>query len=323
MKAIAESSDHQTSMITRLTRMLSQSGIFLVFVAIVFICSLLSPVFLRPANLLNILRQIAINGIISIGMTTVILTGGIDLSVGSVLALVTVTIAKNQTLPAAVLALIGIGIGAACGFMNGVGIAKVKLQPFIMTLAMMAIVRGLAFMYSMGLPLPIDNETFLNVGNGFIGRVPLPAVYFIVLLLIAAVVLKYSPFGRYIYAMGSNEEATRLSGVNVVFQKITAYIVVGVMAGVAGVIYASQLGIGVALAGQGYETNAIAAVVIGGTSMAGGEGSIWGTLAGVLIMGAISNIMNLTGVNPFAQEFVKGLIIIGAVTMNRLAKGRR
>ncbi len=301
-----------------LSKLYDKYGVLIVFLLIFIISSFLSPTFIKTTNLLNVLRQISIVGILSIGMTFVIVSGGIDLSVGSIIALVTVITAgmvnSYGIVPAIIIAVL---IGAAVGLLNGLGITMGKMQPFIMTLGMMAMVSGLAYMYSNGTPIMIKGG-FLSIGNGFLFSViPLPAVYFIALLGIAAFIIKNTVFGRYVYSIGSNQEATRLSGVNVNFAVIRVYVLSGVMAAIAGIIYASQMGIGTPVAGTGYETKAITATIVGGASLMGGKGSLLGTFLGACIIGILSNIMNLTGVNPFVQQFLTGVIMVLAVLVRK------
>jgi ribose/xylose/arabinose/galactoside ABC-type transport system permease subunit len=300
-----------------LLRYVDRVGIFLAFTVIVVVSSLVSPFFLTTTNLLNILRQISIIGILSVGMTFVIISGGIDLSVGSVIAISGVFVAVAQN--AGVLPGIAVGLlmGALVGFVNGVGITAGRIQPFIMTLGTMAMARGVAYMYTGGLPIRDISSSFLALGNDFLFGVPMPIYYLLVVLATAHVVLTYTPYGRYVYGIGSNQEAARLSGVRVDAVKTWVYVMSGVLAGLGGIIYTAQLGIGTPIAGQGYELDAIAAVVVGGASVTGGEGTVFGTFVGAAIIGILSNIMNLTGVNPFVQQFLKGLIIIGAVLLKR------
>lgn len=299
-------------------RLYDKYGVLVVFLFIFIVSSFLSPTFTRTTNLLNVLRQISIVGILSIGMTFVIVSGGIDLSVGAIIALVTVMTAELVNtfgiLPAIGIALL---IGAAVGLLNGLGITYGKMQPFIMTLGMTSMVSGSAYMYSNGTPIMVKGG-FLTIGNGFLFNIiPLPAVYFIVLMVISSFAIKNTVFGRYVYSIGSNKEATRLSGVNVNFAIIRVYVLSGAMAAVAGIIYASQMGIGTAIAGTGYETKAITATIVGGASLSGGKGSLFGTFLGACIIGILSNIMNLTGVNPFLQQFLTGLILVLAVLIRK------
>lgn len=259
----------------------------------------------------------AITGVISVGMTMVILTGGIDLSVGAVVALVSVLIAGLQKHGTLAVISVGLAVGTLVGVGNGVGVVWGRLQPFIMTLAMMTVVRGLAFMYSGGRPLEITLDGLDTIGSGTVLSVPIPGLVFGALLVLSGWLLAAFPFGRSLYAIGSHLEAARLSGIKVGRSLIAVYTICGFLAGVAGVLFAAQQSVGMALAGTGYELNAIAAVVLGGTSLFGGEGSVWATAAGAATIAVLGNIMNLTGVNPFTQDFLKGAIIVLAVILQR------
>lgn len=294
-----------------------QFGNLLIFAAVIIAAAALSDAFLSGSNLLNVLRQISITGIIAVGMTFVIITAGIDLSVGSTVGLVTVVAAAAQPLGTPGVILVGLAVGATVGVANGIGVAYGRIPPFIMTLATLYVVRGVAFLYSGGLPQYGISEDFISLGSGSTLGVPNPAVYFIGCLLLGGVLLRLTAFGRYVFSIGANEEAARLSGVNVELHTLLVYVLSGTLAAVGGLIYTSQLGIGVALAGQGYELDAIAAVAVGGTSFFGGQGSILGTFFGAAIIGIGNNLLNLTRVDPMLQDFVKGLIILGAVLLNR------
>lgn len=301
---------------------LEKFGILSAYILLVIVATILSPRFLTSVNLLNVARQISIFGILAIGQTFVILTGGIDLSVGSVLALVVVLV--GGVLPeygifAAIL--VGLLVGIALGIINGLGITLGNIQPFIMTLGMLGIARGIAYIYTGGMPIPVLDKSFLFIGNGYVLGIPVPAIIFITLVIIAALILRYTIFGRYVYAIGSNAEAARLSGINVDFTKTIVYALCGLTAGIAGILYASQLAVAPPIAGEGYELDSIAAVVVGGASMFGGEGGMFGTFLGALIIGSLSNILNLTGVSPFVQRLAKGLLIIAAVIIK--ARGRK
>lgn len=301
---------------------LEKFGILIGFIIFVVVATILEPRFLTPTNILNVIRQVSIFGILAIGQTFMILTAGIDLSVGSVLALVVVIVA--QVLPdygivAAIL--VGLAVGALVGTINGLGVTVGKVQPFVMTLGMLGIARGLAFIFTGGMPIPVLDKNFLFIGNGYLLGVPVPAIIFVVFVLLAAFVLRYTPFGRYVYAIGSNEEAARLSGVNVRLYKTLVYTLGGLMSGLAGILYASQLAVGPPIAGEGYELDSIAAVVVGGTSLFGGDGGMFGTFLGAAIIGSMANILNLTGVSPFVQKLAKGLLIIAAVIIK--ARGRK
>lgn len=288
-------------------------GLLIIFIIMMIVFSIISPNFLSTTNILNVLRQISITGILAIGLTYVIITSGIDLSVGSTIALVTVLVAGNLEHGILVSILIGIAAGIGVGLVNGIGVAFGRIPPFVMTLGTMSMASGLAFIYSKGLPIRVSDPSFLQIGNGYLGVIPLPVVYFLIIILISHFILKNMRFGRYIYSIGSNEEATRLSGVNIKKNLIMVYVISGFLASIGGVIYTSQLGIGTALAGQGYELTAIAAAVVGGASLYGGSGTMWGTFLGAAIIGAMGNIMNLTGVSPFVQTFLTGVIIVLAV----------
>jgi ribose/xylose/arabinose/galactoside ABC-type transport system permease subunit len=289
-------------------------GGLIALVVLIVIASLLSDRFLTVPNLLNVLRQVAIVGILAMGMTFVILTAGIDLSIGSILGLSVVLYAgllEGYGLPVAIS--LGMLAGAGAGLVNGIGVAYAGIPAFIMTLGMLSFARGLAFIYTGGTPIPILDETFYNFGNGYFLGIPIPALVLIATLLASAFVLGMTPFGRSVYGIGSNEEAARMSGVPVRLYKTVVYVISGGLAALAGVVYSSQLGIGTPIAGQGYELDAIAAVVVGGTSLFGGKGSVWGTFIGTLIIGVLANTLNLNGVDPFVQQLVKGALIVVAV----------
>lgn len=293
-------------------------GVLIVFLIIFAVSCFLSPSFLKPGNLLNIMRQISMFGILAVGMTFVIVSGGIDLSVGSVIALVCVVTANvvnsHGILPGILAALF---IGLAVGIVNGLGVTYGKLQPFIMTLGTLSIVSGAAYIYSNGTPISIKGP-FSKLGNGLLfGQIPLPAVYLVVILVVAYLVMRFTPFGRYVYSIGSNKEATRLSGVNVKLVTIGVYVISGVLAAVTGLIFAAQMASGAPTAGEGYEMKAITAAVVGGTSMSGGRGSLMGTFLGAVIIGILSNIMNLTGVSSYWQTLLTGVILVVAVLVRK------
>jgi ribose/xylose/arabinose/galactoside ABC-type transport system permease subunit len=292
--------------------------------------------FLAPGNVLNILRQIAVNAILATGQTFVIITAGIDLSVGSLIALTGVLMAGTLgTTHAIVLAfllavIVGIGVGGAAGAVNAMPVVKFGLPPFITTLAMMLIARGLAFMYTNGRPIEIDNDVFNSLGTGFLfpslGRlvhipgIPLPVVVMLAVVAAASFVLGQTRFGRYVYAIGGNEEAARLSGINVGGVKLGVYVISGALAGLASLLLAARLSSGIPQSGQGYELQSIAAVVVGGTSLMGGRGSIGGTFVGALLIGVLYNVMNLLNVQSYAQEVVLGAVILVAVLLDELRK---
>jgi len=305
---------NRRSQLGSLTRGWQRIGVLAALVLLVIAASFLSPRVLTVPNLLNVLRQVSIVGILAIGMTFVILARGIDLSVGSILGISVVLFAGSMDSRGMVVAIpVGIVAAALAGLVNGIGVAYAGIPAFIMTLGMLSFVRGLAFIYTGGTPIPILSESFYSFGNGYVAGVPIPALILFGVLIVSGFVLGMTPFGRSVYAIGSNEDAARLSGVPVRMYKTLVYIISGLLSGLAGLVYASQLSIGTPIAGQGYELDAIAAVVVGGTSLFGGKGSVGGTFLGTLIIGVLANILNLTGVDPFVQQLFKGALIIVAV----------
>jgi ribose transport system permease protein len=260
-------------------------------------------------------------------MTCVILTGGIDLSVGSVLAIAAVVMAimADNGTPLALIIPAVVGLATLAGVFNGIGVALFGIQPFIMTLATLVIGRGIALRITDGGPQDffLANGVVDFLGSGGIGRIPGPLFIFLALAAVGFVALRYLPFGRYLYAIGGSREAARLSGVRVSHNLIGAYAVSGACAGLAGIMTASRLSVGDPTAGNLAELDAIAAVVIGGTSLAGGVGGMPGTVAGAFLLAVVSNLLNLTGVSPFDQQIVKGLVIIAAVLLAAQALKRR
>lgn len=286
---------------------------------------ILTPHFLTISNLLNVLEQTSINAVIAVGMTFVILSAGIDLSVGSVLALSGVVMATllQQDWPVAAAMAVGLLMGFGFGALNGVAIAWGRLPPFIATLGMMSIARGCALLFTEGRPVSGFDQTFRSLATARILGIPAPVVITAAVYLVARFVLSSTRFGRYVYAMGGNEEATRLSGVNVRLHKMLVYGVCGLTSGIAAVLLTARLNSAQPIAGIMYELDAIAAVVIGGTSLAGGEGGVGGTLIGALIMGVLRNGLNLLGVSSFLQQVVIGLVIVFAVLLDTVLKSRR
>ncbi|XKH50561.1 ribose ABC transporter permease [Chryseomicrobium palamuruense] len=292
-------------------------GLFL----IITIITILNPDFLSVSNLLNVLRQVSINAIIAFGMTFVILTGGIDLSVGSILALtgaVTAGMMAGGTDPILAM-LLGLILGALLGAVNGVLIAKGNVAPFIATLATMTIYRGLTLVYTEGRPISGlgDSLTFQMLGKGYFLGIPVPVVTMLISFGILYFILKKTTFGRRVYAVGGNEEASKLSGIKTGRIKIYVYSLTGFLSALAALILTSRLNSAQPTAGQMFELDAIAAVVLGGTSLTGGRGWIVGTLIGALIIGVLNNGLNLIGVSSFFQQVVKGLVILFAVLIDR------
>lgn len=302
---------------------LARYGTLIALVLLVIVATVLSPRFLTTGNLMNVLRQTSIVGVLGIGMTFVILTAGIDLSVGAILAVSVVLLGGTLERTGNIWLAIAIApaAGMAIGLVNGLGVTWGRVQPFVMTLGMLGIARSVAFLYTGGEPVPILDMNFLRFGIGYIAGIPIPSVVFLLLLGAAALVLHYTPFGRYVYAIGSNAEAARLSGINVRLYTILVYVLSGATASVAAILYGAQFAAAPAIAGEGYELDAIAAVVVGGTSLFGGQGGVIGTFLGALIIGILSNILNLTGVSPFAQPLAKGALIIAAVWI--VGRGQR
>ena len=292
-------------------------------VLLIAVVSILNPSFLSPKNVMNILRQTSVNAVIAAGMTFVILTGGIDLSVGSILgisgAVCASLLVSGQGLIIAVIA--ALAVGAVVGFLNGFIISKGKLQPFIATLATMTLLKGLTLVYTNGNPITLgSNElamSFGKIGGGTILGIPTPAMIMIVVFMVCYYILHNTRIGRYTYALGSNEEATKLSGLNTDKIKIWVYTMSGILASVAGIIITSRLYSAQPTAGSGYELDAIAAVVLGGTSLNGGKGKITGTIVGALIIGVLSNALNILDVSSYYQTMVKGAVILLAVLLDR------
>lgn len=276
---------------------------------------------MTPKNLFNILRQNASNMFLATGMTMVIILGGIDLSVGSVIALSGVVAAGcvvNFGLPEAVGFIAAIAVGAAVGLFNGFIICKTDIPPFIVTLASMNITKGIALVLTGGAPIRCMTDAFKFPGAGYVGPVPTPVILMVVIFVIAALMINKTQLGRHIYAVGGNVQAAKFSGISVQKVKFIVYAYTGVMAGIAGVVIASRLYSGQPTAGDGAEMDAIASVVVGGTSMSGGSGRIGGTLIGVLIIGVLNNGLNLMGVDSNFQYIVKGLVILLAVYVDFL-----
>jgi ribose transport system permease protein len=296
-------------------------GPFLAFVLLFAVVAVLNPSFIEPLNLLNLLRQISINALIAFGMTFVILTGGIDLSVGSILALSSALMAGmivsgvDPILSICITAL----LGALMGAVNGLLITKGKVAPFIATLATMTIYRGLTLVYTDGNPITGlgDHYSFQLFGRGYFFGIPVPAVTMLITFFILWFILHKTSFGRKTYAIGGNETAAFVSGIKVDRVKCLIYSLAGMMAAISGAILTSRLNSAQPTAGTAYEMDAIAAVVLGGTSLAGGKGRIFGTLVGALIIGTLNNGLNLLGVSSFYQQVVKGIVILIAVLIDR------
>lgn len=305
----------------RFDNIMQKLGPFLGLIILVAIVSILNPAFLEPLNILNLLRQISINALIAFGMTFVILTGGIDLSVGAILALSSALTAGFivSGMDPILAIIVGCIIGAILGMVNGLLITKGKMAPFIATLATMTIFRGLTLVYTDGNPITGlgSNYAFQLFGRGYFLGIPVPAITMLLTFIVLWVLLHKTPFGRRTYAIGGNEKAALISGIKVPRVKIMIYSLPGFMSALAGAILTSRLNSAQPTAGTSYELDAIAAVVLGGTSLSGGRGRIVGTLIGVLIIGVLNNGMNLLGVSSFYQSVVKGIVILIAVLLDR------
>ena len=313
----------------RINAFLSKYGIVIILLAMLIAFSLLSEGFFTTRNIFNIIRQISFMGLIAIGVTMVIITGGIDLGSGSVLALAAVMatslaqLPESATLkypglsvPVIVPILVALGIGAITGVINGGLISRFKIPPFIATLGMMTVARGFALIYS-NKPLSQLTPEYNFIGQGAILGVPFPVIILVVVAVAAHIMLNNTPFGRYIYALGGNEQAARISGVNIDRVKIGVYTLAGLLSGLAGLVVSSRVGSGQPGQGVGIELDAIAAAVIGGTSLAGGIGTIWGTMVGALIIGVLDNGLILLNVDQYWITIVKGTIIVVAVIIDQ------
>lgn len=297
----------------------SRFGLLIALAITVTILAILRPHFLSSANLLNVVRQISINGMLAVGVTFVLLTAGVDLSLGSVVALAGVVaahFAHPGDYPVLVPIAMGILIGVGCGAVNGGVVTWGKVAPFIATLGMMTVARGLALVASGGRPVSNMSDEMKALAGDLWG-IPVPAIMLAVVAFAAWWVLKYTRIGRHVYAVGGNENAARAAGIHVGRVKMFAYTICGALTGLAGVMLAARITTGQPNAGVAYELDAIAAVVIGGTSLSGGIGTIGGTILGALLMGVIGNGLDLLNVSPYYQQIVKGAIIVGAVWLDR------
>jgi ribose/xylose/arabinose/galactoside ABC-type transport system permease subunit len=290
-----------------------------VVIGLGIILSIATPTFLTFTNLMNILRQISVNGVLAIGMSLVALTGGIDLSVGSIVAfsgILTAGMLNDTALPIPVIVILAILVGLTMGLINGYFVAYWNAPPFVVTLAMMTIGRGLTYIYCDGKPISKLPDAFLKIGKGSLAGIPIPFIILIAVFLIFYIMLTKMKHGRHIYAVGGNEQAAMVSGINVKRVIMSVYIFSGICCGVGAVMLTARVSAGLPTAGDGYELDAIAATVIGGTSLSGGTGKLWGTLVGVLLLGMVNTGLDLLNVTSYYQQVVKGLIILGAVLID-------
>ena len=302
-----------------------QFGTLLGLIGLSIVLWIMTPYFLTVSNLLNVAQQTSINAIIAVGMTFVIITAGIDLSVGSLVAFSGVVLASvlQAGVPLPIAILVGLGVGLFCGMINGLLITLGRIPPFISTLGMMSVARGAALLYTKGRPVSGFSENFRYLATGEIFHIPVPVIIMGVVYIIAHFVLNRTKLGRYAYAIGGNEEAAILSGINVKLYKTMVYALCGMLSGLAALILTARLNSAQPIAGNMYELDAIAATVIGGTSLMGGEGTVLGTLIGALIMGVLRNGLNLLGVSSFIQQIVIGSVIIIAVLLDMALKKQR
>lgn len=303
---------------------LSRYSIILGFLALFIFLSIYSDRFLTVGNMVNVIRQSSIIGIIACGMTFIIVSGNFDLSVGSVCGFVggvAVSLSNNHSIWLAVIA--SIAIGAAIGLANGLLVTRLFMSSFIVTLGTMVITRGMLYIYSNGYPIRGVNKDFLFFGQGYLGSLPVPILIFLIVIIVTHIVLNNTKFGKYIYAIGGNIEASQLSGIFINFYRIIAFVLSGAFAALSGIVLASRINLASPLGGSNYELDAIAAVVIGGTSIMGGEGSIPRTVVGVLLLTILNNGFNMLNVSIYMQYLFKGIIIIGAVGFDTYSRHRK
>lgn len=304
---------------------LSRYAIYLVLLAMVVFFSVLADGFFSASTFLNILRQVAVNGIAAVGMTMVIITGGIDISVGSLIGASSVCCAMMMTsldLPPVLAVLITMLFGLLVGLFNGFFVYKVKIPPMIATLASMSILRGVAYILSGGLPVYNIPEKFTVLGQGYFLGIPVPVIIMAICFVLGYFVLEHTAYGRYIYGIGSNAEASRLSGVNVGKVMLSVYGLCGMLASLAGVVYLSRVNSGQPKGGEGYEMDIITAVVLGGVSSTGGEGKIVRVVVGLLIMGVLMTGMTMMNIPDYYQRVVKGVVLIAAISYDILSLKR-
>jgi len=303
-------------------RVMTQYRSFVILAIILIVASVIAPNFLSFNNITNVIRQVSISAMLACGMTFVILTGGIDLSVGGILGMsgalsAGVLAATNSALLAV---LVGQGFGLICGIVNGLFISYGDLPPFIVTLATMSLFNGGLLLYTSGAPITVGNDPYKFIGKGELFGIPFPIIILAVVYAIAFFILSYTPFGRSVYSIGGNEEATRLSGINIKLNKTYVYAISGLLSGLGGIVLTSRLGSAQPTAGQGYELDAIAAVILGGTSLSGGQGFVLPTVVGSMILGILTNVLTLLNVNPYVSNILKGIVILVAVIIDRKFK---
>ncbi len=294
--------------------------VFVIFLALFIIMAVSSDSFLTKTNILNMLRQLSINGIVAVGMTFVLITGGIDLSVGSVLTFSAMVgcsfIQEGSPYPVIMAVAVSLAVGLGIGLLNGVLVAYGRVPAFIVTLGTQLAASGAALLFRNGSPIPGLKDSFNDIGAGSLFGIPMPIIIFFVIMLIGGFILRMTGFGRHTYAVGGNALAARACGIKDKSITVWVYVVSGLCAAIAGIVLAARVRTATPLAGDGYELDAIAAAVLGGTSLTGGIGNMWGTLAGVLIIGLLNNGMDMLNIQSYIQDIVQGAIIVAAVLID-------
>ena len=300
-------------------------GILIGLVVLFLFLSVATDSFLSTKNLLQVLRQICINGLLAFGMTFVLIIGGIDLTVGSVVAIsgVSVVIMLNSGVPLPVALVVALLLGAIVGLLNGGIIALTGMPPFIVTLSLQGTIRGIAYVITDGRSVSCDNAVFNAIGNGYLFGIPIPIYIVAFVMIVISILLYYTRFGRRMYAVGGNITAAGFSGIHVKKIMVQVYVLSGVLSALAGIILASRMYSGQPASGQAYESDAIAAAVLGGTSFNGGIGTVGGTLIGALVIGFLTNGLNLLHISSYVQMIIKGLVIIGAVGIDILKNRKK
>ncbi len=312
----------QENLKKRFTIALSVYRSLIILLIIMIVATIASNNFLQITNLFNVLKQITVAGIVACGMTFVILTGGIDLSVGSILglsgAIAAGVLAGTGSVVLAILSALVIGL--SCGLINGIFVAYFKIPPFIATLGMMTLLKGVILVYTNGSPISVKSDMYKFIGKGSILGIPVPVIILLLIFIVAHYILSNTVFGREIYALGGNREAARLSGIKIVKSEMFVYVISGLLSAIAAIVLTARLGSAQSTTGSGIEMDAIAAVILGGTSLSGGVGFVLPTVVGAMIMGIIDNILTLLNVNPHATNIVKGLVVLIAVLVDKKVK---
>lgn len=305
---------------------INEYAIYVVLILLFLFFSIASPSFINANNLINVVRQISMLGIASVGMTFALLVGGIDLSIGSQMSMVAVICSIMMTkgnINPCIASILCIILTSAVGFFNGIIISKIKMPPLIVTLSTMIIIEGVAFIISKGIPIFGFPQGFSVLGQGYIGIIPIPVIIMIVILIIGAVILNKTYIGRYFYSIGGNEEASRLSGIDVDKIKCLAYTLSGLFAGISGVILLSRTNSGQPTMGKGFEFDVLTAVVLGGVSVNGGVGKISNVISGILIIGVLNNGLVLMGMNTYVQSVIKGIVLLIAVAFDFIQRSKK